>query len=70
MIEGKTAQHAILEVVLKEGRNRQVRRMFESVGHPVLRLTRVRIGSIRIGHMKPGDLRDLTPREIDAIAGR
>jgi 23S rRNA pseudouridine2605 synthase len=41
--------------------------MFEAVGHPVIRLTRVRIGSVRIGHMKPGDLRELTPKEIQAL---
>jgi pseudouridine synthase len=67
VIQGKTVAHAVLEVVLTEGRNRQVRRMFEAVGHPVIRLTRVRIGSVRIGHMKPGDLRELTPKEIQAL---
>ena len=67
VIQGKTVAHAILEVVLKEGRNRQVRRMFEAVGHPVIRLTRVRIGSVRAGHMKPGDLRELTPKEIASL---
>jgi 23S rRNA pseudouridine2605 synthase len=67
VIEGKAVPQALLEVVLKEGRNRQVRRMFEAIGHPVMRLTRVRIGTIRIGHMKPGDLRELTPKEIASL---
>jgi len=62
--EGKSTPQAVVEVVLKEGRNRQVRRMFESIGHPVLRLTRIRIGPIRIGTLKPGDLRELTPQEV------
>lgn len=65
--EGKATPQAILEVVLKEGRNRQVRRMFEAVGHPVLRLTRVRIGAVGIGQMKPGDLRELTAAEIQSL---
>jgi pseudouridine synthase len=69
VIEGKTVQHAVLEIVLKEGRNRQVRRMLEAVGHPVLKLTRVRIGPIRIGPLKPGDMRELSPKEIASLTG-
>ncbi|MEX2270244.1 MAG: pseudouridine synthase [Vicinamibacterales bacterium] len=65
--EGKTTPQAIVEVVLREGRNRQVRRMLEAVGHPVLRLTRVRIGKIGIGVLKPGEMRDLAPREIASL---
>ena len=65
--EGQSTPQAVVEVVLREGRNRQVRRMFEAVGHPVLRLTRVRIGTIGIGALKPGDIRDLAPREVASL---
>lgn len=67
VVEQKATPQSLVEVVLKEGRNRQVRRMFETIGHPVLKLTRVRIGRIVIGAMKPGDLRELTPREIESL---
>ncbi len=55
---------ALVEFTLHEGRNRQVRRMCEAVGHPVQRLTRVRIGPIADAQIKPGFWRDLTPREV------
>jgi len=62
--EGKGRGGAVVDIVLTEGRNRQVRRMFEAVGHPVQKLTRVRIGPIGIGALRPGDMRELTAREI------
>jgi pseudouridine synthase len=65
--EGQSTPQAVVEVVLREGRNRQVRRMFEAVGHPVLRLTRVRIGKIGIGILKPGEIRELAPREVASL---
>lgn len=57
----------LLEVVLHEGRNRQVRRMCEVVGHPVVRLTRVRVGPIADPCLAPGAWRDLSPLEVDAL---
>lgn len=67
VLDGRSTPQAIVEVVLKEGRNRQVRRMFEAVGHPVLRLTRVRIGAVPIAGLEPGEMRDLTAREIASL---
>lgn len=48
-----------LELVISEGRNRQVRRMTAAVGHPTLRLVRNRIGDVALGEMQPGDLKRL-----------
>lgn len=49
-----------LELEIREGRNRQVRRMLAAVNHPVLRLIRTRIGSWEVGDLKPGEFRELT----------
>ena len=59
--------HTSLEIVLREGRNRQVRRMCEAVGHPVVTLKRTRIGAITPRGLKPGDIRDLRREEIQAL---
>ena len=56
-----------LTITLHEGRNRQVRRMCASVGHPVRRLTRVRMGPITLGDLRPGQWRDLTPKEVEKL---
>lgn len=56
-----------LEITLREGLNRQVRRMTAAVGHPTLRLMRVAIGPIELGDLQPGQWRDLTDREIERI---
>ena len=53
-----------LLLTLREGRNRQVRRMCASIGHPVRKLTRTRMGPIKLGDLRPGHWRDLTAREI------
>ncbi len=54
VVESAHGPDAILSIVIYEGRNRQVRRMCEAVGHPVSRLKRVRIGPIQDGHIRPG----------------
>ena len=58
---------AWVEITLREGLNRQVRRMTAAVGHPTLRLMRVAIGPIVLGDLRPGQWRDLTDREIEQI---
>jgi 23S rRNA pseudouridine2605 synthase len=67
VIDGADAQHALLSIVVKEGRNRQVRNMCEAVGHPVDRLRRVRIGPIADEHIRPGEFRELDTKEIAAL---
>ncbi|MCX7681159.1 MAG: rRNA pseudouridine synthase [Anaerolineae bacterium] len=56
-----------LQVILREGRKRQIRRVGAMLGHPVLRLIRVRIGPLRLGNLQPGEWRALTPEEIQAL---
>lgn len=56
--------HARLRITIAEGRNRQVRNMFDMVGHPVDRLKRVAIGALRDGRLKTGHWRDLTASEV------
>jgi pseudouridine synthase len=53
-----------LIITLREGRNRQVRRMCAVIGHPVRKLTRTRMGPITLGTLRPGHWRDLTPEEV------
>jgi len=59
-----------LELVLHEGRNRQVRRMLETVGHPVLKLRRSRYAGLGPGRLRPGDWRDLTGAEVASLRRR
>ena len=66
-IDSTTGQDAILSVLIHEGRNRQVRRMCEAVGHRVSRLKRVRIGPITDDDIRPGEFRDLSDREVAAL---
>ena len=54
----------LLRITIHEGRNRQVRRMFDAVGHPVERLVRTRIGPIVDRRLKPGQWRPLTMAEV------
>lgn len=53
-----------LEITIREGRNRQIRRMFDAIGHPIVRLRRIAIGSLRLPDMEDGTWRILTHGEI------
>jgi 23S rRNA pseudouridine2605 synthase len=66
-IKGRRKQSTVLEMVLEEGRNREIRRVLARVGHKVLRLVRVAIGPVRLGNLPPGAYRRLTHREVGAL---
>lgn len=59
--------HSVVDLTLHEGRNRQVRRMFEALGHPVSALTRLRFGPIALGDLPAGHIRPLTSKERAAL---
>lgn len=59
-----------LTITLYEGRNRQVRRMCQAVGHPVRSLTRVSMGPLSLGRLRPGEWRELTADEVAALRNR
>ena len=63
----KEPGRVVMEIVIHEGRNRQVRKMCEAVGLEVARLKRTSIGPLRLGMLKPGAYRDLTSEELKAV---
>ncbi|MFC1574781.1 pseudouridine synthase [Gemmatimonadota bacterium] len=66
-MERKTREGAALNLVLREGRKREVRRLLEEVGHPALGLRRLRFGPIRLGKLEAGQWRELSEKEIRAL---
>jgi 23S rRNA pseudouridine2605 synthase len=66
-IVGKRGDATILEMVLAEGKNREVRRMLAQFGHKVMALTRISVGPIALGGLKAGMCRPLTRREVDLL---
>jgi 23S rRNA pseudouridine2605 synthase len=66
-IIAKARDKSIVELVIHEGRNRIVRRLLDQVGHPVRKLTRTELGPVRLGGLKPGELRDLTLDELGEL---
>jgi 23S rRNA pseudouridine2605 synthase len=67
LAEGVELGPSQIEVVLHEGRNRQLRRMLEAVGHPIIRLRRARYAGLGPGRLRPGDWRELTRDEVRAL---
>lgn len=63
----KEPGRVVLMITIKEGRNRQIRRMCEAVGLEVARLRRVSVGPLKLGMLKPGSSRELTADELRAI---
>ena len=71
VLESRRGPEAMLEITLREGRNRQVRKMCDVIAHPVSRLRRTRIGSIGDRGLREGQIRDLTKAEVASLmAGR
>lgn len=66
-VETRTPKGTMLEVVLHEGKKRQIRRIFDTIGHRVLELERVSYGSLALGELKPGQKRELHPQELKAL---
>jgi 23S rRNA pseudouridine2605 synthase len=63
----KVEANSWLEITIKEGRKHQVKRMLEAVGHRVIKLLRIRMGSLALGDLQPGEFRFLTDREANAL---
>ncbi|MBQ8827956.1 MAG: rRNA pseudouridine synthase [Clostridia bacterium] len=66
---GYKGKNARVEIIIREGRNRQVRRMMEKIGHPVLELKRVQMAALEIGDLKPGAWRYLKGKDFEALFG-
>jgi 23S rRNA pseudouridine2605 synthase len=60
----------LVELVIHEGRNRQVRRMCDAVGHPVVELERTRYGPLTLGDLEQGRVRGLEPGEVERLVSR
>ena len=61
------SDRTMVDLVIHQGRNRIVRRMFEAIGHPVLALVRTRVGPVSLGQQRPGSLRVLEGSELHAL---
>lgn len=64
VLKSRGSKHSWLQVEVHEGRKREVRRLFKSIGHPVLILKRLRFAGLSLGSLKPGEWRFLTQAEI------
>jgi 23S rRNA pseudouridine2605 synthase len=73
LTRGRADRDGVIRLTIREGRNRQVRRMCEAIGHPVQKLKRTSFGPLRDRYLKPGQWRELTAAEISLLrnlAGR
>ncbi|MDP4179684.1 MAG: pseudouridine synthase [Bacillota bacterium] len=66
-IINKYTNKAKVEIIIHEGKNRQVRKMCDAIGHPVLELKRVAIGDLSLGELKEGQWRHLTKEELEKL---
>ena len=66
-IESHQKESTWLEIMLREGMNREIRRLLARVGHKVLRLVRVSVGPVRLGKLPPGSVRPLLHEEVQAL---
>jgi 23S rRNA pseudouridine2605 synthase len=66
-VVASTRQKSIVELVIHEGRNRIVRRLLDHLGHPVRKLSRIRLGPVKLGGLPSGELRELTNDEVGAL---
>jgi 23S rRNA pseudouridine2605 synthase len=66
-VVGASRGMARVRLVIREGRNRQVRRMLEAVGHPVRQLERTAFGPVHLGRLRPGGWRKLRPEELETL---
>jgi 23S rRNA pseudouridine2605 synthase len=69
VVTGDNGRNSWLEVVIREGKNRQIRRMFEAIGYPVMKLRRIAIGTIHIKGLSSGEYRSLTHDEVVDLYG-
>jgi 23S rRNA pseudouridine2605 synthase len=66
-VKKRQRQSTLLEMTLREGHNREIRRVLARVGHKVLHLTRIAVGPVRLGNLAPGAHRKLTHGEVEAL---
>ncbi len=69
-VEGRSGKGAWLRVTMGEGKKRQIRETGSVLGLPVVRIVRIRIGTLKLGGLKPGDWRHLTQGEVDELKGK